>query len=239
MRARHGVGHGVDSELGGLGRRRACQSGGWSTRNCALDQPRHISAHADLWICGQRKRVAHRPTGSKNKSKRQFDCFGSTAVRPGPSQPRPSARAAATPIAAFGIYAGRRSQGVILNDEKSSTYKLALLRATARVADATPALAVSNLEEDTVDLPLGIVALNWVRMYLPLVAAGLPQMPGNSGPDGLSFAKAGFRQLSALNITGQDLRVGSSFTGERAVAVARALAEARRTIADMPANYIR
>ena len=68
------------------------QSGRWSPRNCALDPPRHISAHADLWICGQRKRVAHRPTGSKNKSKRQFDCFGSTAVRPGPSQPRPSAR---------------------------------------------------------------------------------------------------------------------------------------------------
>jgi SAM-dependent methyltransferase len=130
-------------------------------------------------------------------------------------------------------------RGVILNDEKSSTYKLALLRAIARVADATPALTVANLEEDTVDLPLGIVALNWVRMYLPLVAAGLPQMPGNSGPDGLSFAKAGFRQLLALNITGQDLRIGSRFTGERAVAVARALAEARRTIADMPANYIR
>jgi hypothetical protein len=69
---------------------------------------------------------------------------------------------------------------------------------------------------------------------LPLVAAGLPQMPGNSGPDGLSFAKAGFRQLLALDLTGQDLRIGSRFTGERAVAVARAL-----TIADMPANYIR
>jgi len=130
-------------------------------------------------------------------------------------------------------------RGVILNDEKSSTYKLGLLRAIARFADATPALAVSKLEEDTVDLPLGIVALNWVRMYLPLVAAGLPQMPGNSGSDGLSFAKAGFRQLLALNITGQDLRIGSRFTGERAVAVGRALAEARRTIADMPANYIR
>jgi len=51
-------------------------------------------------------------------------------------------------------------RGVILNDEKSSTYKLGLLRAIARVADATPALAVSNLEDDTVDLPLGIVALN-------------------------------------------------------------------------------
>jgi hypothetical protein len=43
--------------------------------------------------------------------------------------------------------------------------------------------------------------------------------------------------LLALNITGQDLRIGSRFTGERAAAVARALAEAR-TIADMPTNYI-
>jgi hypothetical protein len=34
-------------------------------------------------------------------------------------------------------------------------------------------------------------------------------------------------------------RIGSRFTGERAVAVARALADARRTIADMPANYVR
>jgi hypothetical protein len=43
------------------------------------------------------------------KSKRQFDCFGSTAVRPGPSQPRPSARAAATLATVFGIYPGRHS----------------------------------------------------------------------------------------------------------------------------------
>jgi hypothetical protein len=72
------------------------------------------AAHADLWICGQRKRVAHRPTGSKNnKSKRQFDCFESTALRPGPSPPRPSGRTAATPVAAFGIYPGRHSHQLI------------------------------------------------------------------------------------------------------------------------------
>ena len=112
-------------------------------------------------------------------------------------------------------------------------------RAVARVADATPALAVPRLDEDAEEIPLGVVALNWVRMYLPLVAAGLPQMPGNAGPDGLGFAKAGFRELLAQNITGQDLRIGARFTGERATAVARALAEARRTIADMPANYTR
>ena len=76
------------------------------------------AAHADLWICGQRKRVAHIPTGSKNKSKRQFDCFGSTALKPGPSQPRPSARAAATPVAAFGVYPGRHSQLKLHYDDK-------------------------------------------------------------------------------------------------------------------------
>jgi SAM-dependent methyltransferase len=130
-------------------------------------------------------------------------------------------------------------RGIILNDEKSSTYKLGLLRAVAKVADMAPSLASARLHEDVVDLPLGIVALNWVRMYLPLVAAGLPQMPGNSGPDGLGFAKAGFRDLLAQEVRGQDLRIGSRFTGDRAVAVARALAEARRTITDMPANYVR
>jgi hypothetical protein len=76
-------------------------------------------------------------------------------------------------------------------------------------------------------------------MYLPLVSATLPQMPGNSGPDGLGFAKTGFRELLASNVSGQDLRIGARFTGERAAIVARALSEARRTIADMPARYTR
>jgi SAM-dependent methyltransferase len=130
-------------------------------------------------------------------------------------------------------------RGIILNDEKSSTYKLGLLRAVARVADTTPALGLPHMEEDTVEIPLGVVALNWVRMYLPLVSATLPQMPGNSGPDGLGFAKTGFRELLASNVSGQDLRIGARFTGERAAIVARALSEARRTIADMPVRYTR
>jgi HNH endonuclease len=123
--------------------------------------------------------------------------------------------------------------------DKSSTYKLALLRAVARVADATPALAAPRLDEDVVDIPLGVVALNWVRMYLPLITAGLPQAPGNSGPDGLGFAQQGFRSLLASNVTGQDLRIGARFVGDRATALGRALSEARRIIADMPANYTR
>jgi hypothetical protein len=130
-------------------------------------------------------------------------------------------------------------RGIILNDDKSSTYKLGLLRAVARIADSTPALAVEHPEDDAVDVPLGLVALNWVRMFLPLVSSALPQAPRNAGPDGLGFAKEGFRALGTLGVAAQDLRVGAQFTGDRGRAISKALAEARSTIATMPANFIR
>ena len=128
-------------------------------------------------------------------------------------------------------------RGVILNDRKSSTYKLALLRAVARIADAAPALARPQREEDVVDLPFGLVALFWIRMYLPLVAAGMPQAPRSAGPAGLGFAGRGFRALLTDGVVGQDLRVGARFVGPRAEALARALREARDLIARMPATY--
>lgn len=130
-------------------------------------------------------------------------------------------------------------RGIILNDNKSSTYKLGLLRAIARVADATPALAVERTDADVFDLPMGAVALNWLRMYLPLAAADLPQLPGNRGADRLGFAGEGFRRLLADQVVGQDLRIGARFTGERAMAVAGALADARTTISRMPAHFTR
>ena len=67
----------------------------------------------------------------------------------------------------------------ILIDQKSSTYKLGLLRSLCRAADGAAGLA----EEDGdghVSLPLGLVALNWLRLYLPLTAADLPQSPTNT-----------------------------------------------------------
>jgi SAM-dependent methyltransferase len=129
-------------------------------------------------------------------------------------------------------------RGIILNDSKTATYKLGLLRAVAKIADSAPSLAVHAADEsDQVEVPLGMVALNWVRAYLPLVGAGLPQLPRNSGPDGLGFAKSGFRALMGLNITAQDLRVGASFTGERASALCEALGEASRTIVKNPAHF--
>lgn len=128
-------------------------------------------------------------------------------------------------------------RGIILKDGKSSTYKLGLLRAVARMADTAPALAHPRADEDVVELPLGAVALNWLRMYIPLVRAGFPQRLTNSGPDGLDFAKGGFRQLLADGVVAQDLRIGMPFVGDRAAALRSALIEATHTIARRPAHY--
>lgn len=112
---------------------------------------------------------------------------------------------------------------VILNDQKSATYKLGLLRALCRAADGQAGLAEEQ-REDAVVLPLGLVALNWLRLYLPLVKAKLPQMPTNAGPDGLGFAGEGFRALLSGHLVPRlDLRVGARFAGEVAQAVRAAL----------------
>jgi SAM-dependent methyltransferase len=55
---------------------------------------------------------------------------------------------------------------VILNDAKSATYKLGLLRALCRAADNQAGMAEAP-DEDAVVLPLGLIALNWLRLYLP------------------------------------------------------------------------
>ncbi|VWX48292.1 bifunctional 2-polyprenyl-6-hydroxyphenol methylase/3-demethylubiquinol 3-O-methyltransferase UbiG [Novosphingobium sp. 9U] len=131
-------------------------------------------------------------------------------------------------------------RGIVLSDEKSSTYKLALLRSVARIAEYAPAAATPTPEgRDAVEVPLGLVALNWLRMYLPLVRAGLPQMPGNIGTDRLGFAKDGFEALLALGTAPIELRVGASLSGEQAAAVASALSRAAHTIAKMPATFTR
>lgn len=131
-------------------------------------------------------------------------------------------------------------RGIVLSDDKSSTYKLGLLRAVARIAEHAPAAArPADDHSDAVEVPLGLVALFWVRMYLPLVRLGLPQAPRNNGPDGLGFAKAGFRALLADAVDASDLRIGAVYAPERGAAVAAAIGEAATTIASMPANFTR
>jgi len=131
-------------------------------------------------------------------------------------------------------------RGIVLGDEKSSTYKLGLLRAVARIAEQNPAAAVPVADHyDAVELPLGLVGLFWIRLYLPLVRLGFPQAPRNQGPDGLGFAKTGFRHLLQDGMDASDLRVGAMFETRRAAALVAALSEAVGTIASMPANFTR
>jgi SAM-dependent methyltransferase len=124
---------------------------------------------------------------------------------------------------------------IILNDAKSSTYKLALLRAVARTADGACGMA-HHADDDYVRLPLGIVALYWLRLFKPLIQADLPQTPTNRGTEGLGFTGAGFRALGSVSHL--DLRVGARFTGDIAPALHQALREACETITRMPAFYM-
>ncbi|MGG5819356.1 methyltransferase domain-containing protein [Falsiroseomonas sp. HW251] len=126
---------------------------------------------------------------------------------------------------------------VILNDQKTSTYKLGLLRALARIADGTAGIA-EEVDDERVHLPLGLVALTWLRLYLLLVAADLPQMPTNRGAQRLGFAGDGFRALLGGAVPRLDLRLGVRLSGDSALAVHAALREAAATITRMPAHYM-
>jgi len=124
---------------------------------------------------------------------------------------------------------------LILNDAKSATYKLGLLRTLCRAADGAGGFA-EPIDDDSVSLPLGLLALIWIRLYRPLLEADLPQTPTNRGCDGLSFAGAGFQQLGGISQL--DLRVGSRFGGATGGIVHQALHEACQTICTMPARYL-
>ena len=130
---------------------------------------------------------------------------------------------------------------IIFNDDKSSTYKLALLRVLCRISDGTAGYArVVEGSNNYIELPLGLVALFWLRLYMPLLKSGLPQQPNNVGLEGLSFVKESLRSLinSSLETSALDLRVGMRFDGARAQLLHQALRDACKTIEEMPARYL-
>ncbi len=131
-------------------------------------------------------------------------------------------------------------RGIVLSDGKSSTYKLGLLRAVARIAEYAPAAATPAMDgRDAYEIPLGLVALNWLRMYLPLVRLGLPQAPGNRGVEGLSFAKEGFEGLLAIGAGPSNLRIGAAWHGDAAVKLGAAMTRVIEVITRMPATHTR
>ena len=126
---------------------------------------------------------------------------------------------------------------VILKEAKSSTYKLALLRALCRAADSSAGLSSETSDDEYSSVPLGLVALNWIRLFTPLLKAELPQSPENIGFEKLRFAKQPFRRL--LEESELSIRVGGmSFTGEIGRALHGALKDAAKTIQEMPATYM-
>ena len=124
---------------------------------------------------------------------------------------------------------------IIVNDNKSSTYKLALLRVLIRIADSATGL-VRDVDDDTVAVPLGLAALYWVRAFKPLIESDVPQKPVARSNTGLGFVKAGFRGLRRLSP--YDLRLGARFSGPEGAALVAALRDAKNTITKMPAHYI-
>ena len=121
-------------------------------------------------------------------------------------------------------------RGVILKQEKTATYKLALLRCIARIADSSP--NVAREAGDYVELPLGLIALYWIRMFKPLVEAGLPQLPGEK----MAFVTGAF--LALAQVAAFDFRPGAAFQGAMFEALRRALAQTSQVIARMPATHL-
>ena len=122
---------------------------------------------------------------------------------------------------------------VILNDNKSSTYKLGLLRTLCRIADGAGGFVLPG-DDDHVLVPMGLVALTWIRLYKPLLAHDIPQRSSNRRYTGVGFAKAAFKNLS---MSRHDLQVGMRFVGEEASALHQALKDVVGTIIKMPAHY--
>ena len=63
---------------------------------------------------------------------------------------------------------------VIFNDQTSATYKLGLLRALCRAADGQAGMAQDQSQTKVLN-PLGLVALNWLRLYIPWSRLGCPK----------------------------------------------------------------
>jgi len=128
---------------------------------------------------------------------------------------------------------------VAINDGKSATHKLALLRVLLRIADGHPG-AVLRREHfsggDRVILPLGLVSLYWIHQYKDLIDHhGLFQTPNKSAKMGF-MKKGGWSELGER--TSSDFRVGNLFMGEEAVALCKTLSACAQNIRDMPSRYI-
>lgn len=127
-------------------------------------------------------------------------------------------------------------RNIIVNDSKSSTYKVALLRTLLRIAEGHPG-AVIDRTDGYVVLPAGLVALYWIRLFKPLLDHfNLPQNSVPAKKPGF-LKEDGWEKLASFS--GNDLYVGANFSDPlSARAVHRTIKDVATVIRDMPARYI-
>ncbi|MCH1928751.1 methyltransferase domain-containing protein [Shewanella sp. A25] len=128
---------------------------------------------------------------------------------------------------------------VAINDGKSATHKLALLRVLLRIADGHPGAVLRRDPSplgDRVILPVGLVALYWCHQYKDLIDQhGLFQTP-NKKPN-MGFMKPnGWHKLTHRSAS--DYRIGHLFTGDDAIALFRTISASVDNIKKMPCKYI-
>lgn len=123
---------------------------------------------------------------------------------------------------------------IVVNDSKSSTYKLALLRTLVRIADAHPG-AVLDKQDGKVAISLGLVALYWIRLFKRLVDNGIQQSADPA--KGLGFVSAqGWDLLQHL--TADDFAIGNFYSGQEALALQQLISDTLKTIKSGPVTYI-
>ena len=128
---------------------------------------------------------------------------------------------------------------VAINDGKSATHKLALLRVLLRIADGHPGAVLrreSSPFGDRVILPVGLVALYWCHQYKDLIDKhDIYQRPGDD--PNMGFMKPnGWHKLT--HRTASDYRIGNFFTGDDAVSLHKTISTAVGNIRTMPCRFI-
>ncbi len=128
---------------------------------------------------------------------------------------------------------------VAINDGKSATHKLALLRVLLRIADGHPGAVIrreSSPFGDRVILPAGLVALYWCHQYKDLIDTHQLFQSPNQNPN-MGFMKPnGWHKLTHRSAS--DYHIGNLFTGEDAIALHKTISAAVSNIKTMPCRYI-
>ena len=134
---------------------------------------------------------------------------------------------------------------VLVNDNKTSSYKFALLRTLIRIADTYPGV-VREVSDGRVALPLGLVALFWAQQYKRLLEypvgrcdSGVQRQGGiqqaTNADEGLGFVKDAWQ---AMEHQGSDVfSIGASFFGAEALSITRCLNDCIATIQRNPVAY--